>query len=354
MPRIKQRRQLRHSYWATTHLTTLGILIMMLIGLSTIMVVVNADDESSSSESESEPVSGETDGQTIDPTTDPSATFAPATTVNQCFRNVRDTCNCGLWRKGSRCVTTTTKEICLLTSGTGARLTKNQRVAYKRSVRRFYRAWCRFQVKQRGKRSNNRKSDINRNRNRIRNRRNNINNARTRNRRSGGGQRYQKSSNNINQYSTSHHNHQNRQQRTKTHWWDLIKTKAKPRGGNISSNSEKVHYRSSAAAGRSSSYDARGRNKVEEEKEDSIPKKKSLRSNSNKVLVDESDPDYETEKQEETTGDLLSTGNDEKSLSCDSSRMWIFPCLDDEDTEDDEVDDEEEEGDDYESGDGEF
>jgi len=59
--------------------------------------------------------------------------------LKKCYLDVRDTCNCGLVHRGSRCVQNTIRQIC--------RPKKDDRATYKRRIRKRYKFWCRKQFK---------------------------------------------------------------------------------------------------------------------------------------------------------------------------------------------------------------
>jgi len=86
------------------------------------------------------------DDATEEPTADPGSVEPTAPTsptgvkdLRQCYRTVRNTCNCGLVKKGSRCVQATVAAEC--------NPSKNQRQQFKSRIRKRYKRWCRKQKK---------------------------------------------------------------------------------------------------------------------------------------------------------------------------------------------------------------
>jgi len=116
------------------HVLVQTFLILVLAYFSLNFEVAKADEPSP----EPEPVSGLTPEPTGRPT-GPSP--GGPTTLQQCYKDVRDTCNCGLVQKGSPCVLETVIDIC--------QPARSERKTFKLQIRKRYSSWCREQFRAR-------------------------------------------------------------------------------------------------------------------------------------------------------------------------------------------------------------
>jgi len=74
-----------------------------------------------------------------DSTSEPAGGNSNKNDIRKCYKDVRATCNCGLVRRGSRCVQNVIRQIC--------RPDIDDRPEFKRRIRKRYRRWCRKQFK---------------------------------------------------------------------------------------------------------------------------------------------------------------------------------------------------------------
>lgn len=142
----------------------------------------------------------------FDPTIEPSTAEL---TVRECFKVVRNSCNCGLVNKGSPCVEETVRDEC----GSGGGGSKKAQT-YKKDVRSQYKEWCREQI--RGKSSavkSNANKRKNNNNNKIKKKKTKKN-KKKRNTKNKKKQAKEKNNNKRNQMKKMNNNRNNRKRRS--------------------------------------------------------------------------------------------------------------------------------------------